>query len=437
MIFCYKFNFQRIKCKSLLSKIEQVEMLIVLGRGDKYRLTHIRETLERNKELFISDKNFLEDLVKTHLKDKIYQARIVSISEKPNLFCEECGSEISADEKFCTSCGTEKPEPSSPSTSDVPEPTPEPEIKQETESIEEQASGGFAFTTDGDIGESSTREDAREHITKKISDLEARLDTIKALKEIEKMEKSATDDATSATAKLMVVSKATEELETRLDEQTKATRKIAQIKLKPEPKKKSRQQELEEYEKKYLGKSKTKVSRKTYKVKAIRKPARITLKPEPKKKSRQQELEEYEKKYLNESETKVTWKAYDVKAKRKVEIQNPKAVKMKNGKWAVKGTSPITGIKVFRIVGNEKPAVSAEKTADSPKAKKEQTAPAEKPKGSQKTEPEVFSRYYRSPEAESPKVKKPKSKKPNPFCEECGSKIAAKDMFCINCGAKR
>ena len=381
MIFCYKFNFQRIKCKSLLSKIEQVEMLIALGRGDKYRLAHIRETLERGKELYISDKDFLEDLVKTHLKDKIYQARIVSISEKPNLFCEECGSEISADEKFCTSCGTEKPEPSSPSTSDVPEPTPEPEIKQETESIEEQASGGFAFTSDGDIGESSTRETAREDLTKKISDLETKL------------------------------------------KQTNAT--------------KSRQQELEEYEKKYLKESETKVSRKTYKVKATRKIAQIKLKPEPKKKSRQQELEEYEKKYLNESETNVSWKAYDVKAKRKVEIQNPKAVKMKNGKWAVKGTSPITGIKVFRIVGNEKPAVSAEKTADSPKAKKEQTAPAEKPKGSQKTEPEVFSRYYRSPEAESPKVKKSKSKKPNPFCEECGSKIAAKDMFCINCGAKR
>jgi len=325
-------------------------MLIALDKGDKYRLTHIRESLERGKDLFISDKNFLQDLVKTHLGDKIYQARVVSISEKPNLFCEECGSEISADEKFCTSCGTEKPEPSSPSTSDVPEPTPEPEIKQETESIEQQASGGFAFTADGDIGESSTRETAREGLTRKIT-----------------------------------------ELETKLDEQAKTTRKTT----------------------------------------------RITLKPESKKKSRQEELEEYENKYLKESATKVIWKAYDVKAKRKVEIQNPKAVKMKNGKWAVKGTSPITGIKVFRIVGNEKPAVSAEKTADSSKVKKEQTAPAEKPKGSQKTEPEVFSRYYRSPEDESPKVKKPKSKKSNPFCEECGSKIAAKDMFCINCGAKR
>jgi len=355
-------------------------MLIALGRGDKYRLAHIRETLERNKELFISDKDFLQDLVKTHLKDKIYQARIVSIPEKSNLFCEECGSEISADERFCTSCGTEKPELSSPSTSDVSESTPEPEIKQETESIEEQTSGGFAFTADGDVGESSTRETAREDLTKKISDLETRLG------------------------------------------QTKAT--------------KSRQQELEEYEKKYLKEPETKVSRKTYKVKATRKVAQIKLKPEPKKKSRQQELEEYEKKYLNESETNVSWKAYDVKAKRKVEIQNPKAVKMKNGKWAVKGTSPITGIKVFRIVGNEKPAVSVEKTADSPKAKKEPVTPAEKPKGSQKTEPEVFSRYYRSSEAESPKVKS-KSKKPNLFCEECGSKIATKDMFCINCGAKR
>jgi len=396
MIFCYKFNFQLIKRKPLLSKIEQVEMLIALGKGDKYRLMNIRQSLESGKELFISDKDFLQDLIKTHLGDKIYQARVVSVSEKPNLFCEECGSEISADEKFCISCGTEKPEPSSPSTSDVPEPTPEPEIKQETEPVEEQASGGFAFTADGDVGESSTRETAREGLTKKIA-----------------------------------------ELETKLDEQTKTTRETARIVLKLEPKKKSRQQDLEEYEKKHLGKSETKVSRKTYKVKATRKTVQRKPKPEPKKKSRQQELVEYEKKYQNESETNVSWKAYDVKAKRKVEIQNPKAVKMKNGKWAVKGTSPITGIKVFRIVGNEKPAVSAEKTADSPKAKKEPATPAEKPKGSRIVEPEVFSRYYRSPEDESPKVKKSKSKKPNLLCEECGSKIPAKDMFCTNCGAKR
>ena len=311
-------------------------MLIALGKGDKYRLMHIRESLERGKELYISDKDYLGNLVKTHLGDKIYQARVVSIPEKPNLFCEDCGSEIPADENFCTNCGTQKPEPSSPSTSDVPESTPEPEIELEAESGE-QESGGFTFTDDGEMVET-------------------------------------------------------------------ATRKTIQRKPKSKP--------------------------------------NLTSKPSDmlskfSKKSRQQELEEYEQKYLGKSETNVSWQAYDVKAKRKVEIQNPKAVKMKNGKWAVKGTSPITGIKVFRIVGSEKPAVSAEKTADSPKVKKGPAAPAKKPKGSRKVEPEVFSRYYRSPEVESPKVKKPKSKKPNPFCEECGSKIAAKDMFCINCGAKR
>ena len=271
-------------------------MLIALGRGDKYRLTHIRESLESGKELFISDKDFLENLVKTYLKDKIYQTRVVSTTEKLNLFCENCGTEISADEKFCTSCGTQKPEPSSPSTLDVPEPTPEPETEPEAGSGKQQAAGGFAFTTDGDIGESSTRETARENLTKKIS-----------------------------------------ELETIVHEQTKATRETAQ-----------------------------------------RKP-----KSEPKKKSRQLELEEYEKKYLNESETK---------ARQKVK-----------------------------------------KSKTRTKAKKEQTAPAEKIKDSQNVKKEVFSRYYKPSEVKSPKVKKSKSDK----CIECGSKIATKDMFCTNCGAKR
>jgi len=301
----------------LLTKIEQVEMLIALGRGDKYRLQHIRESLESGKELFISDKEFLQDLVKTYLKDRIYQAKIVSTSDEPNTFCESCGSAISADEKFCTSCGTAKPEP-----------TPEPETKLRKHGYQENA--GFAFADSGDTFEIP--------ITKSLEGF------------------TFTDGGD-------------------------------------------------------IGETST------------RKPAQ--KKPQLKKKSRQQELEEYEKKYLIESETNVTWEAYDVKAKKKVKIQNPKAVMMKNGKWAVKGTSPITGVKVFRIVGNKKPNIYSEKTVESPKVE------------SPKVEKEVVSRYYSSPEAESPKVKKPKSKKPNPFCEECGSKIAAKDMFCINCGAKR
>jgi len=283
-------------------------MLIALGRGDKYRLQHIRESLESNKELFISDKEFLQDLVKTYLKDRIYQAKIVSTSDEPNIFCESCGSAISADEKFCISCGTPKPEP-----------TPEPETKLRKHGYQENA--GFAFADSGDTFEIP--------ITKSLEGF------------------TFTDDG---------------------DIGETSTRKSAQ------------------------------------------------KKPQPKKKSRQQELEEYEKKYLVESETNVTWEAYDVKAKKKVKIQNPKAVMMKNGKWAVRGTSPITGVKVFRFVGNKKPIISSEKTTESPKAEKE-----------------VVSRYYKSHEQDSPKVEKPKSDK----CSKCGSKISADDMFCINCGTKR
>jgi len=298
-------------------------MLIALGRGDKYRLTHIRESLESGKELFISDKEFLQDLVKTYLKDRIYQAKIVSISDEPNMFCESCGSAISADEKFCTSCGTAKTEP-----------TPEPETKLRKHGYQENA--GFAFADSGDTFEIP--------ITKSLEGF------------------TFTDDG---------------------DIGETSTRKAAQ------------------------------------------------KKPQPKKKSRKQEREEYEKSYLTELETNVTWEAYDVKAKKKVKIQNPKAVKMKNGKWAVKGTSPITGVKVFRIVGNKKPTISSEKTVESPKA--ESTAPAKKTVESPKAEKEVVSRYYKSHEQDSPKVEKSKSDK----CSKCGSKIATDEMFCTSCGTKR
>jgi uncharacterized OB-fold protein len=332
-------------------------MLIALGRGDKYRLTHIRESLETGKELFISDKEFLQDLVKTYLKDRIYQAKIVSTSDEPNTFCESCGSAISADEKFCIKCGTPKPEPSQPPSVDVSEPTkiayseptPEPETKLRKHGYQENA--GFAFADSGDTFEIP--------ITKSLDGF------------------TFTDGG---------------------DIGETSTRKSAQ------------------------------------------------KKPQPKKKSRQQEREEYEKKYLIESETNVTWEAYDVKAKKKVKIQNPKAVMMKNGKWAVRGTSPITGVKVFRFVGNKKPTISSEKTAESPKVeptapaektagspKVEPTAPAKKTAESQKAEKEVVSRYYKSHEQDSPKVEKPKSDK----CSKCGSKIAADEMFCITCGTKR
>ena len=49
--------------------------------------------------------------------------------------------------------------------------------------------------------------------------------------------------------------------------------------------------------------------------------------------------------------------AYDIKARKKVLMQNPEPYLMKNGSWALKGTSSETGIKLFKIVGRTKPLV--------------------------------------------------------------------------------
>jgi hypothetical protein len=50
--------------------------------------------------------------------------------------------------------------------------------------------------------------------------------------------------------------------------------------------------------------------------------------------------------------------AYDIKAKKKVTMKNPQPHLMKNGSWALKGTSSETGISLFKIVGRNKPEIS-------------------------------------------------------------------------------
>lgn len=53
--------------------------------------------------------------------------------------------------------------------------------------------------------------------------------------------------------------------------------------------------------------------------------------------------------------------AYDIKARKKVSMKNPQPYLMKNGSWALKGTSAETGINLFKIVGREKPMISQSK----------------------------------------------------------------------------
>lgn len=42
-------------------------------------------------------------------------------------------------------------------------------------------------------------------------------------------------------------------------------------------------------------------------------------------------------------------------------MNNPKPYLMKNGSWALKGTSSETGINLFKIVGRQKPTIGQSK----------------------------------------------------------------------------
>lgn len=49
----------------------------------------------------------------------------------------------------------------------------------------------------------------------------------------------------------------------------------------------------------------------------------------------------------------VEFEAFDVKARKKVKIKDPEIVTLKNGRVAVRGKSPLTGITVYRILSKE------------------------------------------------------------------------------------
>ena len=112
-IFSYKFNFRQNKVRFLRSLIDDIEELLALGKGDKYRLMDIRVRLESKKKLYISDREFLRDLVKNHLGRSMLspepssrQIRSLSTTEVGADLCPNCGSNIAGNDMFCESCGT-------------------------------------------------------------------------------------------------------------------------------------------------------------------------------------------------------------------------------------------------------------------------------------------------------------------------------------------
>ena len=102
------------------SLIDDIEELLALGNGDKYRLMDMRARLENNKRLYVSDREFLRNLVKNHLGRAMLSPEPSSRPTRPlhtpeagAYVCTNCGSNITADDMFCQSCGTKRTESSS------------------------------------------------------------------------------------------------------------------------------------------------------------------------------------------------------------------------------------------------------------------------------------------------------------------------------------
>ena len=123
------------------SLINDVEELIALGAGDKYRLNDTRERLERGKKLYISDLEYLEKLVKTHLG-----RRLSPEPRKPKRVIRQ----------------VEEPEPSQPQTG-----SGKKSRKEELEEYEKKylagADDGFTINEDGEIGEQTSRKTGKSY----------------------------------------------------------------------------------------------------------------------------------------------------------------------------------------------------------------------------------------------------------------------------------
>jgi len=166
--------------------IDDVDELLALRAGDKYRLNDIRRRLEIYKRLYISDLEFVRNLSKAYLgKDLSPEPRRPKPGESQagSGSCSSCGSKMGADETFCTNCGAKKAGPSLPPTPSVSEPEPpspkprgvqagtgKKSRQQELEEYERQylsksgikaGAEGFTITEDGEVGEMAKKKDAK------------------------------------------------------------------------------------------------------------------------------------------------------------------------------------------------------------------------------------------------------------------------------------
>lgn len=94
--------------------LEDVNRLIDLGVGDKGRLEHIKDSLQNNKTLYDSDKDYLQKLKEQYLKtgsvSEKHESSDSTESHTENssstVYCTKCGNKITSNSHFCPNCGT-------------------------------------------------------------------------------------------------------------------------------------------------------------------------------------------------------------------------------------------------------------------------------------------------------------------------------------------
>lgn len=93
--------------------VDEVNALLKLGVGDSYRLEHIKQAYIQNKNIWITDKNYLKRLREKYLEKQNLEvessADIVFENEpedKEIIHCWKCGKKCQLGANFCMLCGT-------------------------------------------------------------------------------------------------------------------------------------------------------------------------------------------------------------------------------------------------------------------------------------------------------------------------------------------
>ena len=179
---------------------DDVKKLVMLGVGDKYRLSDIKERLDMGKDLYISDKEFLENLSVTHL------GRSLSRITKSQLIIDETAGEPVLDTHELEPEVVSEPEPQPTETKTLTQKSRKQELEDYEKEYLNRAQGqpdtdGFTITVDGEVGEKASRKTkSRKKVTAKTAKSRKKV-TAKTAKPRKKV-KSKTDSCVKCGAKI-------------------------------------------------------------------------------------------------------------------------------------------------------------------------------------------------------------------------------------------